>query len=158
MKHVGCYDCGVSYGGPRFPDLLIPRDVWLKISPTGDEGGLLCPACINDRLTRIGERHVFGRFVSGPMANRPDPSAAIDLITEAICIAADIPQSEIHYKLCTALDHLAIKDSTTADLLAALEAENHRLREVLERANVDLYERYGLNDYFTDALAPGGDK
>lgn len=46
-KLAACHDCGREYGAEYgFPDLVVPVDVWKKISPTGDEGGLLCPSCM----------------------------------------------------------------------------------------------------------------
>ena len=58
----------VPYGDEHgFPDLIIPFDVWKKqITPTEDDGGLLCPSCICKRLTAAGIRCV-GAFVSGPI-------------------------------------------------------------------------------------------
>ena len=49
-----CADCHRLYGSPGFPDLVIPNDTWKAISPTGDEGGLLCPSCICERLVARG--------------------------------------------------------------------------------------------------------
>lgn len=65
MTH--CADCNEPYGSPRFPDLIIEDWAWKRISPTGDEGGLLCPNCICARLHIEG---VFSRsvFTSGYLA------------------------------------------------------------------------------------------
>ena len=49
-----CYDCGLKYGDPGFADLVVPHDVWRRISPTGDEGGLLCPTCLVRAADREG--------------------------------------------------------------------------------------------------------
>lgn len=63
-----CFDCGRRYGDEYgFPDLMIPDDVWAKISPRGDEGGLLCPSCICRRAHAFGITCV-ARFLSGPFA------------------------------------------------------------------------------------------
>lgn len=50
--------------------------VWAKISPTGDEGGLLCPSCICAALDREG-LETTGKFTSGPLspADTPGPVA-----------------------------------------------------------------------------------
>lgn len=65
-----CYDCGRPYGDEHgFPDLVIPDDAWTRISPTGDQGGLLCPSCICERL-HVEGMHVKGRFMSGPLRER----------------------------------------------------------------------------------------
>lgn len=63
--------CGRPYS--KGPDLVVPDDVWAKISPTGDEGGVLCPNCIHDALVAagFGDGSVSAAFTSGPMA---DPS------------------------------------------------------------------------------------
>ena len=37
-----------------FPDLLIPYEDWVQISPSGDESGLLCPCCMIIRLHTKG--------------------------------------------------------------------------------------------------------
>lgn len=65
---LGCYDCGRPYGDEfGFPDLLIPNHVWNRISPTGDDGGLLCPSCICARLYKAGVKSIPGAFMSGPV-------------------------------------------------------------------------------------------
>jgi hypothetical protein len=46
-----CYDCRIKYG--EFPDMVIPDKLWKKISPTGDDGGILCPTCIANRLNHL---------------------------------------------------------------------------------------------------------
>lgn len=62
-----CADCGRQYGDEfGFPDLIIPYWAWKEISPTGDDGGLLCPSCICHRLETKGIR-CEGAFVSGPI-------------------------------------------------------------------------------------------
>ena len=64
---VDCYDCGEPYGSPRFQDLIIPLDIWERISPTSDEGGLLCPNCICARLSAAGISDCPAAFFSGPI-------------------------------------------------------------------------------------------
>lgn len=68
---LGCADCGRSYA--KGPDLVIPDETWKRISPTGDEGGILCPNCIHDRLVARGLENVPARFTSGPMASEAGP-------------------------------------------------------------------------------------
>jgi hypothetical protein len=65
---VGCFDCERPYGNEHgFPDLVIQNDIWARISPTGDEGGLLCPSCICKRLYDAGIKEVEAAFMSGPV-------------------------------------------------------------------------------------------
>lgn len=67
-QSVGCFDCGRPYGDANgFPDLIVPNDVWRRISPTFNDGGLLCPSCICKRLFAAGIRDVPGSFFSGPI-------------------------------------------------------------------------------------------
>lgn len=65
---ASCCDCGRSYGDEHgFPDLIVPNSVWRQISPTRDNGGLLCPSCICKRLSDGGFRDVPAAFMSGPI-------------------------------------------------------------------------------------------
>lgn len=62
-----CHDCGRQYGNQHgFTDLIIPYLAWKEISPTGDDGGLLCPR-ICQRLASKGIS-CEGAFMSGPIA------------------------------------------------------------------------------------------
>ena len=66
--HPRCTDCARLYGDEYgFPDLVLPNDIWAKISPTRDENGLLCPSCICKRLHDQGIQ-CSARFRSGPLA------------------------------------------------------------------------------------------
>lgn len=66
---MACDDCQRPYGAEHgFPDLIIPLDVWKRISPCGDEGGLLCPSCICARLHKAGIT-CEGAFMSGPITS-----------------------------------------------------------------------------------------
>lgn len=63
-----CADCNRPYGDEHgFPDLIIPYWAWKKISPTGDDGGLLCPSCICKRLHDKGIK-CEAAFMSGPVS------------------------------------------------------------------------------------------
>lgn len=71
---AACYDCARPYGDEHgFPDLVIPSAVWRRISPTGDDGGLLCPSCICARLHKAGISRVPGAFLSGPIQSVSSP-------------------------------------------------------------------------------------
>lgn len=64
-----CFDCNRPYGDEHgFPDLIIPYHRWKIISPTGDDGGLLCPSCICKRLFDAGIT-CEGAFMSGPIVS-----------------------------------------------------------------------------------------
>ncbi len=54
QKQPKCYDCGSPHGDARWIETNLPNDTWAQISPTGDEGGLLCIACISARCRKIG--------------------------------------------------------------------------------------------------------
>ena len=69
-----CHDCGRQYGDKYgFPDLIIPYADWKMISPTSDDGGLLCPSCICARLHKRGIR-CEGAFTSGPIVSVTEPT------------------------------------------------------------------------------------
>ena len=69
MNNEHCADCGRPYGDEYgFPDLVIPPDIWAEISPTKNEGGLLCPSCICLALHNAGIK-TTGKFTSGPLCD-----------------------------------------------------------------------------------------
>ena len=68
-----CFDCGITYGDHGFPDLVIPHADWRQISPSGDEGGMLCPSCICARLGRRGIS-TTSSFRSGPLSKFLEPA------------------------------------------------------------------------------------
>lgn len=68
-----CFDCHRQYGDEYgFPDLVIPFRVWKEISPTKDDGGLLCPSCICARLYKANIK-CEGAFMSGPIISVSEP-------------------------------------------------------------------------------------
>lgn len=81
-----CADCGRDYGAPGFPDLIIPYWAWKQISPTGDDGGLLCPSCICARL-EISNIRCEGAFVSGPIDSVSRHAMQLDRRIENIELA-----------------------------------------------------------------------
>ena len=65
---ASCYDCDLQYEqDDGFEDLEIPNDIWCQISPTGDDGGILCAVCMCRRLTKAGFSNIPGAFMSGPI-------------------------------------------------------------------------------------------
>lgn len=67
LRPLGCYDCGLVYGGEGWMDALVSDEVWHKISPTHDEGGILCITCIARRCERLGLQDVPVQIVSGSL-------------------------------------------------------------------------------------------
>lgn len=65
---TSCYDCGLAYDSPGWADVVIPDIIWRLISPTGDEGGLLCFHCMVARLAELDLRNVPYSITSGPFA------------------------------------------------------------------------------------------
>lgn len=49
-----CQRCGNQFK----VDINIPDEIWIKISPKGNEGGLLCAKCIFESLENLG----YGAF------------------------------------------------------------------------------------------------
>lgn len=79
-----CLDCLRPYGDEHgFPDLAITDWAWKKISPTKDEGGLLCPSCICKRLYDAGIR-CEGAFMSGPIISISEHSMWLHARLEGI--------------------------------------------------------------------------
>lgn len=75
---MNCFHCSRPYGDKHgFPDLLVPNEVWEKISPKKNEGGLLCPSCICKRVYDLGI-YCKAEFRSGPFWQ---PSL-VDLMTD----------------------------------------------------------------------------
>ena len=89
LAHPECDDCKRPYGDEYgFPDLVIPDDVWQRISSTSSEGGLLCPSCICKRL-HDAQINCSSRFTSGPLA-KPTRAKVMPLLNmqsrvEAMC-------------------------------------------------------------------------
>lgn len=73
-NQAACDGCGRLYGHEHgFPDLIIEKAAWHAISPTGDDGGLLCPSCICKRLHEAGIK-TTGAFMSGPVESVTRPT------------------------------------------------------------------------------------
>ena len=58
----GCEECGREI----MIDVLIDTKLWKEISPTRNEGGLLCAACIADEIakTKSGKKWAALRLIS----------------------------------------------------------------------------------------------
>ena len=84
-----CYDCLRPYGDEHgFPDLVIPYWAWEKISPTKNDGGLLCPSCICKRLHDAGIK-CEGAFQSGPILSVSSHAMELDRRLENIELAIE---------------------------------------------------------------------
>jgi len=59
---AGCYDCGLPYQDDGWIEANIPDEIWKAISPTGDDGGLLCVTCMARRLKKAGFEDVPVQF------------------------------------------------------------------------------------------------
>ena len=70
----GCADCGLSYTDSGWVDCVISRENWAAISPTGDEGGLLCLTCVTRRIVASGLDDVPLLVTSGPYVYGPNTS------------------------------------------------------------------------------------
>uniref|UniRef100_A0A6M3L1Z8 Uncharacterized protein n=1 Tax=viral metagenome TaxID=1070528 RepID=A0A6M3L1Z8_9ZZZZ len=64
-----CFDCGLLMSDDGWADLVVSHEMWLRLSPTGDEGGLLCPTCMVRAAKRKGVE-CQAVFRSGPFDYR----------------------------------------------------------------------------------------
>jgi len=53
---IYCDDCGMPYGSPSWIECVVPDDIWSQISPSVDEGGILCIQCIVNKLDALDLR------------------------------------------------------------------------------------------------------
>lgn len=63
---LACYDCGLLYSSNAWCDVAVSNEVWLKISPTGHHGGVLCFNCMTKRIVELGLENVEAMITSGP--------------------------------------------------------------------------------------------
>lgn len=66
LDPLACPDCGLHYGGIGWCDAHVPTDVWIQISPSGNEGGVLCITCMARRIELLGLDNVPLLIGSGP--------------------------------------------------------------------------------------------
>lgn len=85
-----CHDCGLPYGSKGYADFVVPDDVWKRISPAGDGGGILCANCMVRRAAELGIE-CEGAFTSGPFADHGwrKPSGALQNKELAVCMYDD---------------------------------------------------------------------
>lgn len=63
---VRCHDCGLAYGGASWVEAVVPHETWAEISPTRNEGGILCINCMAARLAGLGMENVPLKITAGP--------------------------------------------------------------------------------------------
>lgn len=66
MAGLACYGCGLPYAGEHWVEAVVPHDVWAQISPSGDEGGILCINCMAGELVGLGMTDVPVKLTAGP--------------------------------------------------------------------------------------------
>ena len=64
-ERASCYDCGLDYRDPAWIEAVVDDEVWRIISPTHDEGGLLCINCMARRLVEHGLDQVKVSITAG---------------------------------------------------------------------------------------------
>lgn len=79
MNTVTCHDCHLPYGGPAWIEAVVPNEIWSRISPTHDDGGILCINCMARRCADMGLEDVPVMLAAGPFALQPyrDASGAV---------------------------------------------------------------------------------
>jgi hypothetical protein len=88
-----CDDCGLIYGSSGWIEAIVPADIWAIISPTKNEGGLLCITCIAARCVAAGLKNVPVKL-SGT-----EPLVAVDAFPIAV-----------RCQRCQSLAHIATPD------------------------------------------------
>jgi hypothetical protein len=64
---LSCFDCGAAYGDPSWIEAVVPHRIWNDhLSPTGNEGGILCIVCMARRAGRAGLSGVPVTLTAGP--------------------------------------------------------------------------------------------
>lgn len=97
-RTAGCYDCGRPYGDEHgFPDLVVPHAIWNEhLSPTGHDGGLLCPSCMCKRAYDAGVT-CDAVFRSGPFCRVAPLTCA--MVGCSNPVTDDSPRLEATYAL-----------------------------------------------------------
>jgi len=69
-----------------FPDFIVPFWVWKQITPTEDDGGILCPNCILKRVSDAGLT-CEGALMSGPVRTVSPEMMAVQRELENVTLA-----------------------------------------------------------------------
>jgi hypothetical protein len=148
-----CYDCGRHYGDEfGFPDLVLPHDVWAKISPRGDEGGLLCPSCICRRAHALGMTGVPAMWASGPLKSEPYTPATPAPEPERKALMEQVAQIVMDGSICN--PHWARDVAERIDDLYALPS-GERQERLTFRIAAYLEDHAGMNPERANAHAEG---
>lgn len=79
MSTLACYDCDLPYGGPHWVEAVVANHIWNKhLSPTRNEGGILCINCMAKRASRAGLSNVRVRLTAGPFVTGGATAAILD--------------------------------------------------------------------------------
>lgn len=82
MGELKCYHCQLPYDINWPGELIIQDSLWLKISPIGHEGGILCPNCIVKALIKkTGRTAVIAIVMEEGQVYK---SSDLDILTLAI--------------------------------------------------------------------------
>lgn len=147
-----CDGCGLGYGSDGWIECIVPDEVWRQISPTHDEGSLLCITCIARAVKRLGLSDVPVRLTGTEAIRVATQRQSFDAGWE--CASARIARLESeaqqaraaleaakqeHEKQRRALiDHAdALAEERTRDLRSSLETLQ-REREAVETSNHNL--------------------
>lgn len=144
-----CIDCGRKYGDEHgFPDLVVPAYAWMRLSPTGDEGGLLCPSCMCRRAHDAGLSEVEAIFTSGPF-RKAEPAPVAELVQKLEATQDDWPASLVKLELeaAAALRQLSAERDFERRVSAELQKGQDKLLERVKEleARLEIDHAFKLN-------------
>jgi hypothetical protein len=142
-----CFDCNLPYADEGFQDLVIEDADWRAISPDGEGNGLLCPNCINRRLSKIGIEST-GTFNSGPLSYRNKPAAASEAPISAEAVNPNLGDVG---ELVERLNERARIRRNIPGRKSIEEGRPDRIADQLEEAATALSSLSAQNEKYTDA-------
>jgi hypothetical protein len=77
---LACHDCGLHYAGDHWVEAVVPHEVWsAHLSPTGNQGGILCINCMAKRAVDKCLSHIPVKLTAGPFCADPvgEPSDGV---------------------------------------------------------------------------------
>lgn len=72
MSKCGCYDCGLDYEQFGY-DFVIQNELWREISPTHNDGGILCSNCMCKRMMNLGMSAIWVVVYTGEIKTKNNP-------------------------------------------------------------------------------------